>query len=385
MISTWLSSADRALSFASSRIKVIRAVTAKNARSELALVAESIRRGAPRLPRWEYDSAPVSVELCRGLERLAEFLDAFSPLGRVYAARARELCTEAAIVDAVGTPQIRTPAARRFLGSTPQDGADLDEADRLADAWSDPTAAEPDPGDELVRTCDEDDPRSLVSALSREVGRARLPIRVVVDPDLASMAATGDGVILVAAHQWVRPRDVERTVLHEIAAHALPRIRAASAKLGIFAFGTARGTDDQEGRALLIERAAGFLDARRRRELGLRHLAARATLDGASFLDVVHSLRERRASLADAVRIAGRVQRGGSGSGGLGREVIYIAGMLRVERALSGRGAAVVEEAMAAGRVAADVAPILLSSLADDTPRGFVRATASGGPEQPNG
>ena len=112
--------------------------------------------------------------------------------------------------------------------------------------------------DDLVRTCDETDPRSLLAAMSREAGRCKLPMRVVVEPSLASLAATGDGVIFVAAEQWIRVRDVERTVLHEIAGHALPRARAASAPLGIFAFGTARGIDDQEGRALLIERRRAF-------------------------------------------------------------------------------------------------------------------------------
>ena len=193
--------------------------------------------------------------------------------------------------------------------------------------------------------------------MSREAGRCKLPMRVVVEPSLASLAATGDGVIFVAAERWIRVRDVERTVLHEIAGHALPRARAVSAPLGIFALGTARGTDDQEGRALLIERAAGFLDGSRRRELGLRHLGARATLDGATFVDVVELLLEHRAPLESAMRIASRVQRGGPGAGGLAREIIYIPSLLRVERLLfepHGTGSSTrIDDAMAGGRIAA--------------------------------
>jgi len=364
----WLSSADRALALAADRIKVIRAVTPRNARSELESLEEAFRRGAPRPPRWEYDSIAIPVELCQALERLAEFLDGVSPLARIYAARAREMCLEAAIVDAVGTPQIRTPAARRFMGESIDDGADLRKADDLARSWSDPSAMERDApdDDDLVRTCDETDPRSLLAAMSREAGRCKLPVRVVIEPSLASLAATGDGVIFVAKERWIRVRDVQRTVLHEIAGHALPRARAATAPFGIFAFGTARGTDDQEGRALLIERAAGFLDGSRRRELGLRHLGARATLDGATFVDVVELLLGLRAPLGSAIRIASRVQRGGPGAGGLAREIIYIPSLLRVERLLfDGKGSSArVDDAMAGGRIAADVAPLLAAAIA---------------------
>jgi hypothetical protein len=366
----WLAAADRALTLASDRIRVIRAVTPRNAESELASLEESFRRGLPRLPRWEYDRDPIPAELCSALEGLADFLEGVSPLGRLYGGRAREMCAEAAIVDAVGTPQIRGAAARRFIGRSPDDLDDLKEADELADEWADPAALEPNVEEDrdLVRTCDESDPRSLVSSMSREAGRCRLPMRVVVEPTLASLAATGDGVIFVAAGRWVGPRDVSRTVLHEIAGHALPRARSACAKVRIFVFGTARGTDDQEGRALMIERSAGFLDAPRRRELGLRHLGARATLDGATFVDVVELLRRRRASIGTALRIAARVQRGGSGSGGLGREVVYIPSLLRVERHLSVSHrifkTATVEELMSAGRIAADLAPSLSLALA---------------------
>jgi hypothetical protein len=365
--SQWLAAADRALTLACDRIRVIRAVTPRNTTSELASLQESFRRGRPRLPQWEYDRVPVPAELCSALEGLAEFLEGASPLGRIYAGRAREMCLEAAIVDAVGTPQIRVAAARRFVGKSVNDLDDATRADELARAWSDPNAIEHelDQDDDLVRSCDESDPRSLVSSMSREAGRSRLPMRVVVEPALASLAATGDGAIFVAAQRWVRTRDVDRTVLHEIAGHALPRARAASAKVRIFAFGTARGTDDQEGRALLIERAAGFLDAARRRELGLRHLGARATLEGATFVDVVELLQRRGTALGSALRIAARVQRGGPGSGGLGREIVYIPSLLRVERLLSSpHRAGAVDQLMAAGRIAADAASDLSLALA---------------------
>ncbi len=352
-------SADRALALAFEHIKLIRAVTPTNADNELHELEQSFRRGSPRLPRWSYEAQAVPPELPSALEKVAEFLDGISPLGRVYGERARELCLEAAIIDAVGTPKIRERAAARFVLRTEQGLADLAEADELARTW---IAEEPD-GEawdgELTRTCDETDPFSLVSRMANEAGRHRLPMRVLPQSGLASLAATGDGVILVATGKWVTRRDVERTVLHEIAGHALPRAAAAQQRLGIFALGTARGVDDQEGRALLIEESAGFLDAGRRRELGLRHVAARRTLEGQNFVDVTRVLLDHGSKIADAVRIAARVARGGLAAGGIAREIVYLPALLRVRRALGGRYAAVIERMMASGRIAADVAPVV--------------------------
>jgi hypothetical protein len=374
----WVKSADRALALSADRIKLIRAVTPANAASELALLEEAFLRRSPRLPRWTYDVHPVSSELCFGLEKLAGFLEEVSPLGQVYAARARELCLEASIIDAVGTPRLGARAEERFVCRTEEARADRRKADELAAAWT--RGGDNEGGEdsrtarralrERSRTCDAGDPSSLISRMSCEAGRHKLPMRIVLQPGLASLAATGDGVILVAPHKWVAPRDVERTVLHEIAAHALPRARAASAPLGICAVGTAYGIDDQEGRALLIERSAGFLDGPRRRELGLRHLAACAALEGANLIDVARLLQERGATTEEAVRIGARVLRGGCrASGGLAREIVYLPAFSRVERALSGQFAAVTERMMAGGRIAADVAIVVERALRQRQPR----------------
>ena len=170
---------------------------------------------------------------------------------------------------------------------------------------------------------------------------------------------------LVASEQWLLPRTVERTVLHEIAGHALPRALAATAPLAIFAIGTARGVDDQEGRALLIEESAGYFDEGRRREIGLRHLAAHHALEGANFIEVARLLVSRGAPLDTALRIAARVMRGGGGVGGLAREIVYVPAFIRVGRALNARtlSSFAVERAMANGRVAAHAAPVLAPFL----------------------
>jgi hypothetical protein len=380
----WVSGADRALTLAAAQIRVIRAVTPANADTERAALEEDFRRGAPRAPTWRYDPLPVPADLPRALEALATFMDKEPPLGPIYAARARELCLEAAIVDATGTARLTALAQERFLDRSEAALEDGRRADELALAWTSdgPSSngatssatfadlAEDRRGDvasEPVRTCDENDPRSLVARMSNEVGKRRLAMRVVVQPGMASLAATGDGVILVAANKWLASRAVERTVLHEIEGHALPRARAARAPIGLFAIGTARGIDDQEGRAIGIEESAGFLDGARKFELGCRHLAARATYDGADFVEVVSLLRKRHASLEDALRIAARVQRGGQNVGGLAREVVYLTSRSKVARLVAKHGPK-IEGVMRGGRVAADIALVLVAALTEDAP-----------------
>jgi hypothetical protein len=377
----WVTSSDRALTMAAGQIRLIQAVTPSNAETELAELTQAFRRGAPRQPRWRYDAPPVPPELPRALEELALFLDKQPPLGPLYAARARELCLEAALVGATGTPRLTAMARARFLTSAPRD--DAEQADELALRWTSGPALdiahaanrftehEQDTAEDVgdhgsdrpVRSCDAKNPRSLLSRLTTEVGRKRLPMRVCVQGGMASLAATGDGVILVARNQWLRRRDVERTVLHEIEGHALPRARAARAPLALFAFGTARGIDDQEGRAITIEERAGFLDNARKFELGCRHLGARATLEGADFADIVRLLCARGAVIESALRIAARVQRGSQGDGGLAREIVYLPARCRVERLLRGPQGHEVEQVMRGGRIAADVALELAAAL----------------------
>lgn len=373
----WVSSSDRALSMAAGHIRLIRAVTPTNADRELASLEQAFRRGAPRLPRWRYDPPPLPPELPRALEELAAFLDTEPPLGPIYAARARELRLEAALVAAIGTPRLTVTARLRFVGSSLEEGEDARKADELAAAWTSGHddglgseratnhAAEPS-----VRSCDAGDPRSLLSRMAREVGRKRLPMRVFAQPGMASLAATGDGVILVAQHKWLSRRDIERTVVHELEGHALPRARAARAPLALFAIGTARGIDDQEGRAIGIEEKRGFLDKPRKFELGCRHLAARAALEGADFPQVVASLRARGATIQTALRIAARVQRGSQGVGGLAREIVYLPARCKLERLLTGSDRQKIEDVMRGGRVAADVALELIAALALSDERG---------------
>jgi hypothetical protein len=185
----------------------------------------------------------------------------------------------------------------------------------------------------------------------------------VTQASLAPLAATGDGVILVAPGRPVAAEDAARTVLHEIEGHARPRARAAEVPLAIFRAGTARGVDDQEGRALLLEERTGLLGSRRRRQLAARHRACEAMAGGASFADVAPTLvREHGLDPFQAVVVTERVFRGGDGvRPGLGRERVYLEALVRVRAHLEAHPED--EAVLATGQVAVEAAAALRASL----------------------
>ena len=351
----WALNASHALTTAASRIRMISCSTPLNLRSELDRLAERWSRSEESIPYFIYEAPPDHDEIRRALGELAAWLDDEGPLGQVYAARARELSEEASICSAVGTERLRTLARGRFRR---RDAFDA-QADALAAGWL--ADGHADCLDEpRVQTDDEGCAWSLVSRMREELGARRLPYRVVSVRDLSALAATGEGVVQVAMGRSVTRGDVERTVLHEIEGHVLPRCRAGAIRLGIFSVGTRWGADDQEGRALVLESRAGALARGRRRELAMRHVGARMLEEGADFVETVRRLLSFGASVQDALRITARVQRGG----GLGREVVYLPAFLRVEAALAERPE--LDRVLGSGRVAVDAADVLWPWVAKD-------------------
>ena len=329
---------------------MIGACTPQNLRAELERLGRDWRRGRAEAPRFVYLAPPDHRDLCRALEASAGALDREGDLGGVYAARAREIADEAAIAGAAGTPSLWALARRRFARRDRFDA----EADAVVKVWLEaPIGEEGTPHEESIRSDDDRDPGSLLSRMRAAVSARRLPVRVVVTPELAALAATGDGVIQIARGRMVSAHDAARTVLHEIEGHVAPRVRAASARLAIFAVGSARGSDDQEGRALSIERRSEFLNGPRQRELALRHIAARSVEQRADFVDTVRLLRRFSGSLPDTLRVAARAHRGG----GLARESVYVPAWLRHEEAV--RRDPGLDRVLGRGRIAVDVAAVL--------------------------
>lgn len=317
------------MSRAEGEIDLLRRSWPENAQQECQRLARAVERGEPVRPAFRYARPPQLAALRRALEAARQGLAGGSAVAELYAERAAELDLEAALAEHIGQPGFAALARLRYApGAAPEWSA----ARALAREWTRPS--EPSAPAACQASDDARHPDSLVSVLWREIGQQQLPVRVRVVTELASVAATGDGVIYVRAGAQLSAAAAERIARHELYGHALPRVRARLQPLGLFRVGCAHAGEDEEGRALEIEQRTGGLDAARRQELGLRHRGALAVAEGADATEALRLACELGCPAAAAARLYARLARGG----GLCRELAYLPAWLRVSSAVSRDG-----------------------------------------------
>lgn len=312
-IETFLSRAER-------KIALIDRSRPKNLESEASRALAAWARGEPRNPAWAYAPPAELGEVREKLDIIGAALDVGDDLARLYAERARELGLEAELAESVGTTRFRELATRRY-------GHPLDASPSYARAkvW-----ATLEPGLRRAKRFRSDDAtrsESLLSLMQQGVRELGLPFGVVVRNDLTSAAAISEDAILIQADLELSEREARRIAIHELHGHALPRVRARREPLGLMRVGSARGADEEEGRALLMERRHGLFSIERQVELGRRHLAAWAVAEGADWVETVRSLTLLGTELDAAMSLASRVHRGG----GLARERVYLPALLHLE------------------------------------------------------
>lgn len=348
----WLVRGERLLIEAVRSVRLLGSVVPRNAAQERARLIEAFEAGQTAMPRWSYARSDHSA-LRKALARAGQRLEAEAhPVGLLYAERARELEIEAALASEAGTAVLGALARSRFRSENP---AKAGEATILARKWINEGRSVAESG-ELIPS-DAPLPGSLLTRMREEVSRLGLPFAVVIQPSLAALAATGERHILVAAGRACSRDDVERTVMHEIEAHAIPRTRATQGRLAIFQIGTARGIDDQEGFALVLEERSNYLSPKRKRELAARHLAVEAMDGGARFHENVEALvKEHGVDVREAILVAERAYRGGDGiTPGLGRERIYLEAYIRVGEHLKAKPTD--EGILTSGQISLDALP----------------------------
>lgn len=289
----------------------------------------------------------------RALARVEELCEPLGTFGGHYAERARELDLEARLVEALGTPEFRLRAAERFPEPPLALGRACDEFVAAAEH------AAPDGTKSVHRSDDETDPRSLVSRLRVRVRELGLAFTVRTSRNQLAAAATGHGVVSVRAGVHLTAAAADRIAAHELLGHALPRARARYATLPLLRAGTRGAADDEEGRALVVERRAGLLDGARQHELALRHVAALGVRRGAEPRDTTAALLARGAPLERAVELTLRIHRGG----GLAREIVYLPAYFAVQRAFAEEPR--LERWFEQGRVGLAVARELNRALGD--------------------
>jgi hypothetical protein len=320
-----------------------------NLLAEQARLTRACEAGRQLAPAFEYAPRVALGQLRGRLTEVAAALDASDVEQRLLAERALELENEAALSEHVADASFAALAARRFP-LPEQPGLVQSHAQSFLNVAAheiSARAAEP-----LHVSDDTRDPDSLWSQISRLLSRENWSVRIECVAGLVSLAAVAEGVVRIRPGARLTAVAARRIALHELEGHLRPR--AAGQRLGgAFLAGTARSSEDEEGRAILLEERAGLLDAERRRELGRRYLAAASVREGADFWQSVTLLGRAGASIGAAVELACRVHRGG----GLGRELIYLSGYLRVATGLAARPG--LERLLQHGRISLHAAEAL--------------------------
>jgi hypothetical protein len=312
----WLSRTRGVLRKAAETCPLTLAAVPTNAREER---ARCLASGS--MPRWTYE-APAATERADALLHLRDDLLARrdDALAALFAARAGELALHARMAECVGS--------RRFAQLAARIAPDTSTTSEIAAAWaSTPVATEP------AATCATDgEGDTLESALRARLADLHVSWPVIVRPAMAALAATGDGFVTVTAGRMIPRETLERTVVHEVDGHVLPRVCAERSGNPLAWIGTANGVAAQEGWALRCEERAGLFGAARRREIAWRSIAAASMREGADFREVRSQLERDGGFGAEAAYVlAERLFRGSLGVlPGLGREAAYLTYYLRI-------------------------------------------------------
>jgi uncharacterized protein (TIGR02421 family) len=309
--------------------KLLPAVTPVNAASERARLVQALQRDGRLRPAWQPPCVPRPAGALEALDALRARLDEV-PAPALYAAKLDELELDLRLLDALGDARRLRPLAARRFGTgaerVPVGQRTLSLAAHARQLLAE-VAADAEP---RVLAPDAPDGPSLGGTI-RALGRlAGLRVKVQLEPRLAAGAATGDSTVYVAARSF-GAREAMRLAVHEVLGHVTAAANGRQQPLRLLEWGTAGSFADQEGVALCLEHQHGLMDASRLRNLAGRVRVTELLHAGASFEDAVRELHQTHGFGAhEAVVLGERAFRGG----GVARDASYLAGFLRVRRAL---------------------------------------------------
>ena len=339
---------DRLVARAATLARPVASLTPDNAAGERARLVACLERGELPVPAFSVVRQRIDGGVYRQLDE-ARALAADLSIGGLYIERLAELELDLAILDAWGDPRrVRALSARRYgRASESVEGADGTQVplSQVANAL---LASIPPGSPEVSELPPEASGRgeasvgSMIRAAGLGIG---LDVEVKVEPRLASLAAAGERTVFLADRRFSL-REARRLTAHEVFGHLVVAANARAQSLRLLQIGLAGSFADQEGIALYLEEALGLLCGDRMRTLAARVMATVQLHGGASFGDTARMLlRDHGFSAQAAIAVAERAYRGG----GVARDAGYLAGFLRVRRAIR-RGDASLDE-LRRGRV----------------------------------
>lgn len=321
---------ERALVSAATKLALLDSLLPLNFTSEVARLAIVFERGGVELPHFRFSdcserlSRGESVAAILAAAQLAladeSFLGELVPgLPEILAQRIEELLLEVRMLRACGQPTFQALSKERYSFCD----AELRAAEELAVAWSEAPLSVDEAVDEVVLRVAFEQKRRQMAHLGERI--------LIAERELPSLCAVGGACLYVKRGARVNRLEADRLWVHEVLGHLLPRLSAED-EPAPFSIGAPGSDVDEEGRAVWLEEQHGLLGGTRKRELGLRFQLALALRSGGEekVREQVRAAQEAGARPLALARTICRIFRGG----GLGREVIYLPGYLRVKAAL---------------------------------------------------
>jgi uncharacterized protein (TIGR02421 family) len=155
---------------------------------------------------------------------------------------------------------------------------------------------------------------------------------VQVSDEMFSGLLVSRGCLLIGKETRIPAHRARALLQHEVGTHLLTYFNGRAQPLKMLYTGLPGYDEMQEGLAVLSEYLVGGLTAERLRVLAARVIAAKARIDGASFIDVFRLLeRTYKFSQQSAYTITMRIFRGG----GLIKDAVYLRGLQTVLRSIA--------------------------------------------------
>ena len=289
--------------------------------------------GRPQLPTVAYPKHDYS-HARRDLDAIAAQADAQHPLGAYLVESARSWSTAAALLEALGTPEV-TVHSQALFGRPdeplPGDGPSTREAARHFIALADELDHELLAPWEQVAVSATSMQLQLQAALD-DFFDARV-IDVVLDPDLIAKAAAGATRIRLRAGAAFTDYDRHQLLEHEAYVHSLTALNGRQQPvLASLSLASPRTTATQEGLATFAEQITGSIDIERMKRVSLRIEAVAMALEGADFIQVFGYFIDSGQDPVESFSSAQRVFRGVPLTGGAAftKDTVYLRGLLGV-------------------------------------------------------
>ncbi len=294
---------------------------------------DSWNAGRPRLPVVDYPKLDFT-EARRELDAVSAAADPQHPLGIYLIESARSWSTAAALLEVLGTTQVRSHSETLFGRpdeALPGNGPSTREAARHFIALA----------NELDRELLAPSEQVAVSATSLQLQlqaaldsffNARL-IEVVIDPGMIAKAAAGATRIRLRAGAAFSDYDRHQLLHHEAFVHSLTALNGREQPvLASMSLASPRTTATQEGLATFAEQITGSIDIERMKRVSLRIEAIAMALDGADFIQVFRYFLDAGQNETESFSSAQRVFRGVPLTGGSAftKDTVYLRGLIGV-------------------------------------------------------